>query len=334
MPKKKNPKNQKPLLILSLDGGGIRGIIPALILAEIEKRTKKPTSDLFDIISGTSTGGVLAICLTKPGIDGRPQFTARDIFKLYQVHGKRIFHRSIFHTLWTCWGLFASKFPAKNFDSVLTQYLGDTKLSQATTGLLIPSYDIERRQPHFFKTRHALNPREPHTDFLMRDVAKATSAAPTYFPPAKIPLPDSDGDYLALIDGGMFANNPSVCAFAEGIKFLKEKQAKNFPIHVISIGTGNLTKRLPFHKACHWGAFGWALPVLDVLLTGPVDAANYQMNQFLPDNFIRLQLDLPPENETMDDVSSKNIKSLKSLTQKFIRQNSDQIDQICKFLTK
>src|SRR6266567_7952939 len=108
--------------VLAVDGGGIRGIIPALVLAEIEARTKRPISDLFDLIAGTSTGGVIALGLVKPGADGEPEYKAQDLVKLFEENGHIIFHESLWRKIYTVNNLFEEKYVSQGIDSVFSRY--------------------------------------------------------------------------------------------------------------------------------------------------------------------------------------------------------------------
>src|SRR5512140_3512850 len=98
--------------VLSVDGGGIRGVIPAMVLANLERRTGRPTADLFDLIAGTSTGGIIALALTVPGPDGKPRWTASDLAQFYVTEGPAIFHHSLVRTLETGLGLLDEKYDA------------------------------------------------------------------------------------------------------------------------------------------------------------------------------------------------------------------------------
>ena len=169
--------------ILSLDGGGIRGIIPALLLAEIEKRTGKATADLFDLVAGTSTGGILALALTKPDATGRPAYTAGQLATLYENDGQEIFSRTVWHRMWAMGDILNSKYTGQGIETVLEQFFGETRLSQALKEVLITSYEIERRIPWLFKSRKARNMAD--YDFPMKVVARATSAR-DLFPTVKI----------------------------------------------------------------------------------------------------------------------------------------------------
>src|SRR5512133_1894263 len=179
--------------ILSIDGGGIRGIIPGQILVALEEKLRKTTgkpeaciSDYFDLIAGTSTGGILACALLCPGSEKpkKPRFTAQEVVDLYMERGDEIFSVPVFHKLRTAFGVLDEKYPSNGIDEALNDYFGNTKLSMMRKPCLIPAYDITRRKGHFFTSHDAK--KNPAKDFLIRDVARATSAAPTYFEAANV----------------------------------------------------------------------------------------------------------------------------------------------------
>ena len=172
--------------VLSIDGGGIRGIIPAMVLAEIERRTSKTTSELFDLVAGTSTGGILALGLTKPGEGGKPEYSAKRLIELYETEGGKIFSIPVWHRLRSGWGVAEEKYPSEGVEEVAKRYFEKVYLAEALTEVLVTAYEIERRGPWFFKRRHARDKNREGDNFLMRDVARATSAAPTYFEPLQL----------------------------------------------------------------------------------------------------------------------------------------------------
>ncbi len=320
--------------ILSIDGGGIRGIIPARILAHIEEQTGRPISALFDLISGTSTGGILTLGMVKPDDQGAPEHSAEAILRLYEEEGPAIFSTSFGHRLRNLGSLIGPKYPVTPLEEVLQRYFGDSRLSQALTGVLITSYDIERRRPHFFKTRHAQDPkRKGRDDYLMRDIARATSAAPTYFSPFQLEV-EGMTEYLALVDGGVYANNPAMCALAEMRRFQPDAD-----ILVVSLGTGQLTERLPYSQARRWGLARWARPVLDVVFDGVSDTVDYQLLQLLPGTesgearFYRLQTALGKDSQALDNVSQENLRFLKLQAEDLIEAQSARLDKLCQQLT-
>lgn len=318
--------------ILSIDGGGIRGIIPAMVLAEIERRTGQPTCQLFDLISGTSTGGILALALTKPK-SGKPEYTAEQLIGLYQNEGVNIFSRSFWRKLFDSW-LYA-KYSGNGVERVLEQYFGGSRLEEALTPVLISSYELERRSPFFFKSAKAKAGLAGY-NFLMKHVARATSAAPTYFPPALVPNANVSGGSYALVDGGVFANNPALCAFAEARVMFPE--AANMVM--ASLGTGYQTLPIRYQQARWWGRLDWMMKgrILDVVLSGVSDAVDYQLDQLLPavDAVLyhhRIQTTLRLASDAMDDVSPQNLQRLREEAKQLIARKSAQLDQLCAQLT-
>src|ERR1041385_7865125 len=139
-----------PFKVLAVDGGGMRGIIPALILAELEERLQRPISDAFDLVAGTSTGGIIALALVTPGADGKPAMSAQNIVRLYETRGNTIFPQSMRQKLRVS-SVLGAKYSADGVESVLHDVFGDMPLRSAIKPVLIPSYDIEKHTPIFFK---------------------------------------------------------------------------------------------------------------------------------------------------------------------------------------
>lgn len=310
--------------VLAIDGGGIRGIIPALVLAEIERRAQKPICSLFDLLAGTSTGGILVLGLTVPGEGGLPRHRAADLVELYEREGKNIFSRSVWHRVRSVGGVAEEKYPGEGIETALAKYFGEARMADALADVLLTSYDIERRRPYFFKTFRART--DPARNFLMRQACRATSAAPTYFEPCLIRL--SEVDRLVLVDGGVFANNPAMCAWAEARRLYPNAE----DILVLSLGTGELTRPYVYEDAAGWGLASWVRPVLDVMFDGVSDATDYQLRQLLPGRnprrYYRLQTKLVVGNDDMDDAGNTNLRALQGLAEELIREHSLLLDEL------
>lgn len=346
-------KTQKKFRILSLDGGGIRGIIPALLMAEIEKRTGKQMYELFDFIAGTSTGGLLSLALSLPVKNGKP-YPAIDLVRLYEEKGKYLFQKTLLKRIIGA-NLVEEKYDQASLEKILHEYFHSYKLSETMPNIdvLITAYEIERRKPWFFKSHRAKKDKE--RDFLAWHVARSTSAAPTYFEPFKINL--ANNEHLALVDGGVFANNPALCAFAEAkvirsnanadnsIRNLRDNISVDLPqpdseneFFMLSIGTGTLSKSYKYEDAVHWGQLHWLNPLLDILMQGVNDTVDYQMQQLLPNslddksNYYRFQTVLNEENEALDNVEVENIRLLKQKAQEMITHKNDLLDELCERL--
>jgi patatin-like phospholipase/acyl hydrolase len=321
--------------VLSIDGGGIRGIVPAMILAEIERRTGKFTSELFDSMAGTSTGGILALGLTRPGRGGRPEYSAEDLIELYETEGEEIFSRPVWHRIHSAWSVAEEKYPSGGIEEVAAKYFGDARLADALTEVLVTAYEIERREPWFFKRRHAKDPeRGRGDDFLMREVARATSAAPTYFEP--LPLAVEIHGKCAFIDGGVHSNNPAMCAYVEAMKIeAKKVDSEENDFLVVSLGTGELTRPLPYEEVKGWGLAKWAQPILNVVFDGVADTVDYQLRELLSTEegearrYYRFQTVLNRGNDDMDDASATNIAALKRKAQEIIDKENAALDVLC-----
>jgi patatin-like phospholipase/acyl hydrolase len=318
-----------PLRVLSLDGGGIRGIIPALVLSAIEAELKQPIAASFDLVAGTSTGGILALGLTVPGDDGKPRYRAADLAKMYEEEGPTIFHASLWQKLARMGNLNGPKYTADGIETVLHKYFGDTRLKQALTEVLITSYEIDKLlDPFFFRSARAQT--DSLYDFYMRDVARATSAAPTYFEPARLESQPGDArSFYGLVDGGVFANNPAMCAYAE----VRSRDAER-ELVLVSVGTGQAHQTIGYAAARSWGLIGWAPRVLDVVFDGVSDTVDYQLAQVLPAasgkvSYFRLQCALDRNTEAMDDVSPANLARLRATGEKLVADQQAAITALC-----
>lgn len=319
-----NPSH--PVRILSIDGGGIRGIIPALILARIEKLTGRPVAKLFDLVAGTSTGGILALGLTIPKSARQPVYSAQELVTLFEREGSRIFSRSLFRWFSTSESLFWKKYSSRGIEQVLDEYFGDSRLRDAVTDVLVPSYEIARRFPFFFKSTNAR--RRPDYDFPARDIARATSAAPSYFEPVRIPTGTNLESYT-LIDGGVFANNPAACALVEALS----THAHPAGFIVVSLGTGSWMRSPPLGLARYWGAVLWAKPMLNAIFDGMSGTVDYQLRRLLPAGYYRFQVALNGHTHAIDNTSRANLTALKALANNLVEENSAELEELCDQLT-
>lgn len=359
--------------ILSIDGGGIRGVIPAKALVWLEEHTGRPISELFDLIAGTSTGGILAAGLSLPDTSKElptPRYSAKDMLDLYKNQGKRIFGRPANFVE----SFIRAKFPNEDIERVLRQYFGDTKLSEALTGLLITSYEIEHRTDFFFNSFRAKE--KPDYDFLMRDVARATSAAPVFFKPHIIqrkdpPLfvhkwsPDKRiferkvVNRYALVDGGVFANNPTVCAYVEGVKQFQKnpdlRRDKSANFLIVSLGTGRDTGPIPY-KDVSGSSYSWVrpslgVPIISSMFHGMGEVSNVQMRTILnsfddqdipkyqsvddlvnADKGIYLRVDVPLPAELAAIDEPRNFSALAAEADKMISEVANQLKAISTLL--
>ena len=285
--------------VLAIDGGGIRGLIPALVLAEIERRCDRPMSQLVDLVAGTSTGAIIACALTRP-----EPLAAERIARIYVDEGPDIFHRSLLKRITSVEGYLDERYDSEGLLTSLRRHLGDTRLAEARTELLITAYDLELRNAKLLGRRD---------DFSMVEAAHASSAAPSYFEPARV------GD-LTLVDGGVFATNPAMCAYAQVAGDLEL---------LVSLGCGEHTRRLRYEEVRDWGRLEWVRPVLDVVFDGTADAVDLQLGNLLGAAYVRLQTPLDEANDDLDDVSEENLAALTREAERLIAAHDDELDRLC-----
>jgi len=255
------------------------------------------------------------------GEDGRPAWPAERLVGLYESEGDRIFSRSVWKRISSAEGLADEKYPSEGAEEVFAEYFGDARLSGALTDVIVTAYEIEQRTTFFFKSRKARE--DARDDYSLREAARATSAAPIYFEPSKIE--ERDGrPYLALVDGGVFANNPAMCAYAEALK-----AGEDVGVLVASLGTGELTRRLAYDDVRDWGLAGWAKPIIDVVFDGVSDATDHHLDQILgPELYYRFQTRLDRASDDLDDAGEENIHLLKQEAEELLREESHRLDDL------
>jgi patatin-like phospholipase/acyl hydrolase len=323
--------------VLSLDGGGIRGIVPGVVLGAIEHRTGRRIAQLFDLIAGTSTGGILALGCAVPGDDGdTPRYAADDLLELYTDHGGQLFTRHLLDRVESIEGVIRPKYAAGPIEALLKEYFGDAMMSHGLTELAVTSYDVFASRPFFFKRRYPLQ--NAVWDCEMWKAARATSAAPTYFPalhldPFPTRPPDPPDTQHELVDGGVYVNDPAVCAYVEALELWPDMT----DVVVCSIGTGNkrMRARTDLHDA---GIAGWAPAILDTVFDGVADAVDYQMVRICRHDdglqrYFRLQADIPDRmSAAMDDATPAHLAALTQLGRSLVEHESAQIDALCALL--
>jgi predicted acylesterase/phospholipase RssA len=247
---------------------------------------------------------------------------------LYEEHGAEIFHRPKGQKLLNPLPLLRGKYGAAGLESVLDRYFGDCRLRASLTNVLVTSYEIERRFPFLFRSDYART--RPEYDFAMKQVARATSAAPTYFEPMRVDAAGTAG-YYALVDGALYANNPAMCALVEAQRLFADE-----PKVLVSLGTGSLTRPIPYEQSKRWGLARWAKPVLDIAFDGVSSTVHCQVRELLPRGrehaYHRFQPVLESGVEEMDDASPGNIRRLKLLAEAMIRERAGEIATLAEVL--
>jgi uncharacterized protein len=335
--------------VLSIDGGGIRGLIAARVIARLEElisaeaREERRLADCFHMFAGTSTGGLLALGLTVPDPrnPARPRMSGTDLVELYESEGPRIFGDRL-HGLLSLGGWIAPKHPEKRLADVLRERFGDARLQDALRELLVTSYDMTEPGPHFFKRWRA---RESEgRDVAMVDVGLSTSAAPTYFPSHGLAG-------RALVDGGLFAANPAVAAVVEALKRRDEepRDLSTGDLLLVSLGTGQHETGHPQSRVRRWGRIGWILPrrqdpaLIAAFLDGQSDAADHWADillnhepgravaipgaRGLGPRYWRFQTKLPVSTP-LDDASPRALDQLNEAADRLLADQDERLREV------
>ncbi|KAK6256614.1 hypothetical protein QUC31_000073 [Theobroma cacao] len=340
------------ITVLSIDGGGIRGIIPGTILAFLEAELQKldgeevRLADYFDVISGTSTGGIVTAMLTTPNQNegNRPLFAAKDINKFYLEHCPKIFPQdcSPFAPAANLVKSFTGpKYDGRYLHNIVREKLGGTRLHQTLTNVVIPTFDIKQLQPKVFSSLEVKN--NPSINALLSDVCIGTSAAPTYLPAHQFEAKDSTGNVkeFHLIDGGVAANNPTLVAMNEVTKEITRKNSDFFPIEandfshflVLSLGTGSqkCEEKYPAHMAAKWGLLGWltsehSTPLMDVFMQASSDMVDFHIATVFQalqseDRYLRIQDDtLCGTISSVDIATKENLENLVQVGEELLKK--------------
>ncbi len=288
--------------ILSLDGGGVKGVFTAAVLTVIEEDLSVRVADHFDLIAGTSTGGIIAIGL---GLGLRPA----EILNFYETYGPKIF-KNYFGWTFLCW-LFRSKYPQDALKASLRSdnVFGELLFGASSKRLVIPSYSLTKDQPYLFRT--------PHCEHLRQDwkveawkVALATSAAPTYFPVCQ----EING--IRHIDGGIWANNPTMVGITEAHRFL------NAPLDKISVF--NICPLSDVRNRPKWlsnaGIALWAIPghITDVIMRSQSTGIFNQSSNLLADNQV-FRLDPCVQGKVYSLDGAKSIQEITAIGREVAR---------------
>jgi uncharacterized protein len=330
--------------VLSIDGGGIRGVIPATILVALEERIQdisgNPNArliDYFDFLAGTSTGGIITAILNTPISAEQattPKYSTKDVISFYQTKGSSIFKARWLAKLFGSIGLADEKYSARSLEEILHENLGESWLSNLMKPCLIPAYNLEQGRTYFFCPHDHQSGKKEAKDFMTRDVCRATSAAPSYFEPARIR--NAESNYSPFIDGGVFANNPTLCAMAEVGK-AKGAFSPN-EMFILSLGTGRVQMSYSFNRWKKAIALLIVPELINIMMDGVSETTHF-ITRKLFDNlgvgnqYVRLD---PILNDTgmaqMDNVKPSNIAKLQELGRQVVAENDAEITRIAQTL--
>jgi patatin-like phospholipase/acyl hydrolase len=294
--------NVDPFRILSIDGGGVRGIIPATILEKIESDLNKPIAEIFDMVTGTSIGGIIALILASPNENGLPA-AVEDVLKIAFTENSRLFKASFSHWVATLGGLFGPKYESGGMAQVFNEKFGDLKLSQTLIPALVTAYSVENEQGiEFFSEDAKMHPLDK--DCLVREVAMATTAAPTFFNIVDVHFPW--GTLRSVADGALYKNDPAILAYATARKLHPKRK-----IEVYSLGTGRAIAEEISAEQKGSGITHWMGPISSHLIKGAHDADQTVLHKLLnaddEEDYFRLNVFIDHKHRHLDDTRGKNL---------------------------
>ncbi|KAF0898903.1 hypothetical protein E2562_012610 [Oryza meyeriana var. granulata] len=353
-PRSPPPSYGSIVAVLSIDGGGVRGVIPGTILAFLEEKLQEldgpemRVADYFDVIAGTSTGGLVTAMLTAPGDDGRPLFAAKDIVDFYLQHSPKIFPPASKWPLGLLRSMMGPKYDGRYLRSIVQELLGDKRVSQAITNVVIPTFDIKLLQPTIFSRYDAL--KDGSKNALLSDVCISTSAAPTYLPGHRFETKDKAGEprVFNLIDGGVVANNPTLLAMTHVSKQILLGNLDFFPIKpadygkfmVLSLGTGSakVEERFDANESGRWGILGWlhndggSAPLIDSFSQSSSDLVDIHASVLFQAlhcerHYLRIQDDkLKGDTASVDVATPENLGALVNAGNQLLRRQASKVN--------
>lgn len=333
--------------ILSVDGGGVRGIIPAVVLEYIENKIIELTnnkdarlSDFLDFVSGTSTGSIISGMIITPDEHGKPAYKMEDVVQAYFDLAEVVFKKSLWRDIKTLWGVLGPRYDVNNIENQLLVKFNHWRMKDLLLPCAFTGYDTDKRKPVIYTNKDQV---EKYGDFFLKDIIRGSTSIPSVFKPAYF----RDGTNInTLIDGGVFANNPSMVTYievrkTEHIKKLNEyKNIDPENIMFLSLGTGSATLTpYPYKKIKKWGMLRWFFPILNILLQGTNEVINYEMERLFDsyqvrNNFIRINPCIILGNSSGQDASSENMKHLHQDAMNYVSTNKEFLNKIAEDLIK
>ncbi len=320
--------------ILSIDGGGMRGIVSAVLLQSLEEKlclySNKPNAkigDYFDLVAGTSTGSILTALYLYANERGESKFTAKEVTQAYIDYGSYILKKQFGYPF------FGARYTNRYLEEMLDSFFHEDTLGELRKPCLLTAYDITSRKAVFFNS--VTGRADEERNYRLKDAILSSCAAPTYFPPTCKKA--KGGCYGCLVDGGVVANNPSMCALIEAMKLPDcDTIGDTF---LVSVGNVKNTKSYTYHKAKLWGLFQWAVPMFDILMDGSEQTVDYELRRLYksircPQAYIRLQLRTEDSIPRMDSSSKESIARFLELGENFAQRESLQIDALAKQLVQ
>lgn len=322
--------DEQIIRVLSIDGGGVKGILPLHVLKALEEQSGVPANELFDLMVGTSTGGLIVAGLSRPNADNTPAFTAEELLESYRVISKEIFSAGWFHQVMTLNGVLGAKFSTIGLDRIMQEQAGNVRMSQLLTPVSIPGYDLAHNQPVIFSS--CTVPGDTSYDHWVAHVLSAITAAPTAFPPVHITDVAHEHPRI-VVDASIYVNNPGELALAEAMRLYPNHQYM-----LVSLGTGLAIGYTGETHIAGWGISRWVATVYDVAFAGRCFLTDHTLllDQANPQTplvaYYRLNADIPDMYDSWIYENETQVAGLEAAATQMVQANESLIKELATLL--
>lgn len=307
---------------LAIDGGGTKAIVSLVYLSYLEYQLSTPIVKIFDLMAGSSSGGILAAALALPHPDDihlpkeeqRPKFTVNELMAMYLDMSNKVFRCNLGNSIMNLWGLLGPRYDSSRLEEFLDEEFDSVKGKELLTEVMTTAYNLDLHQPSAFNSRS-----EDHRDLLVKEMVMATTAAPTYFSPHEIK------GLGRFVDGAIFAPTPAIWLLM-GLERLFSSKPEDLGEEImnttlVSIGTSSLNPSLSnrYDGAEGWGLLKWVMSIFEVFDDGVTDTIDRQIKALLKDNSYRLDVKVTDlQDLSLDNTDKTRLKSLYDLTKESI----------------
>lgn len=325
-PKPKVLPGDQAIRVLSIDGGGVKGLLPLQALKNLEKRTGRPSSELFDFMVGTSTGGIIVSSLALADEDGNPKWSANDLIDQYMSLSEQTFSVSWLHRILTVGGIIGTKLESTGLDRLLRKHYGDVKMSQLNTAVVIPSFDIGNNTVELFSSRNFGH--KDVNDYHVSDVVGGITAAPIYFRP--VSMTDVAGNNpRTVVDASLFTNNPVLLGAHLASEIFPNRKSV-----IVSLGTGEQKGFTQEVDPSYWGLFQWARVLYPVAARGDTILSDWIMRmgqdspQFSALAYYRVNQPIELEYNTWVLKGQQQLDALNATGRKMVQENGAMLEEL------
>ncbi len=325
-PRPWQPKNPRFIRILSLDGGGIRGLISLEVLKYLEERSGKPIAELFDVIGGTSTGAIIGTQIVLADDQGHPKHKAGEIIELYDDQVARVFRAPLYHQILTLGGLLGPRYANDEKIVLANEIYADANFRDLLLPVMVPSYSVETAGLQLFT-----NWSPDYAEMFVAPLVSAATSGPTYFPGVELDLPSSRGVYM---DGAVFGADPAQEMYLHALEHFPDAD-----IVLVSLGTGIRKTDVNAQAGERGGLMTWLIPLMGLAVDGRGDLASTWLDRFSKTqagegfHYYRFDIALSDRETSFDDTSPEAVADLRQLGQSLVKQNKDKLDELIGFLT-